>query len=1185
MLSLWRWFKKGRAAAPSADAPIPSPGPRPAAPAEVLGRLLAARPGVLSVTVSDDGRVMEASPAFCQQLARPLPHLFGQPLSTLLYPDDAAVSAGTLPTGRPLCFLRPDGAEIWLSAESAPATHAGLSVTVYLFQPVDPALGTPPGLDTLAQIAQRLPQVFYLYDLSAQRISYLNDRLAELLGYPAGWAEGHEDVLRELVHPDDASVLATQRKRVAGLRDGETLETLYRLRHADGRYRWFHAHEGVFSRLPEGTCRELVGTAEDITEKLAGEARIGELEQSSRAGEQRLQLALAAGFMGAWEWDLASDKIVWESHCRAVFGLDLPGYHRASRAFMRLVHPADRRSARDTFMEKLGSCASAYRDEFRIRRPDGQVRWIATHALIVRHLDGQVLRVVGITQDITERRKLDETLWQSESRYRGFAESVPQLLWATDAAGQADDFNRRWFEYTGLEPCASYGSGWLSVVHPEDLTEVRAAWCRAVQADAAYEQPCRLRHHDGSYRWHLAHALPVYDAHGRIARWFGSFTDIDEQKRLAEALQDNEYRLLATLDGAQLGTWTYNPDTESFFADVHAKLMHGFAAHALLASPLDIRERIHPDDLPRLEGRAAQAFASRSEVRYEYRVRLDNGELRWISAVGQYAPRRQCFFGIVQDITDTRRLQDFLAENLALLDTLLENAPEGVAFVDRDFRYVRCNLVAAGLTGRDPDEIIGKTVADVTPHLWPQLEPVFRAALETGQPQTGLEVAAPPIRPGDAVRTLQGSYYPVFTAGSEVPIGVGMMIGDITARKRAEEELLHAKRQAEEANTAKDHFLAVLSHELRTPLTPVLLASQLMEKYPDLPRPLADKVAMIRRNVGLEIKLIDDLLDLTHLTRGSLDVRRVSANLHDIIRHAAEICAPELTAKHQTLVLGLEAGEAGVMGDAARLQQVLWNLLKNSIKFTPEHGRIMVDTFNRDGCIVVEVRDTGLGIDPHVLPRVFDAFEQGGSGIARQYGGLGLGLAISRALTELHDGTLTVHSDGTGKGATFTLTLPLEAAPLRHSAGRHDGPSHGPMVDALRILMVEDHADSAEMLALVLRLRGWQVDVAATASEGLALAQQQPYDVLVSDLGLPDESGLVLVARLRSIQPDLVAVALSGYGKAADIEDSRKAGFALHLTKPVRGEDVERSIEWLVAEAAAGKPVTIEAVGQAADAA
>lgn len=245
----------------------------------------------------------------------------------------------------------------------------------------------------------------------------------------------------------------------------------------------------------------------------------------------------------------------------------------------------------------------------------------------------------------------------------------------------------------------------------------------------------------------------------------------------------------------------------------------------------------------------------------------------------------------------------------------------------------------------------------------------------------------------------------------------------------------------------------------------------------------------------------------------------------------------------------------------------------------------MVDTFNTMAASWWRCA-TGLGIDPHVLPRVFDAFEQGGSGIARQYGGLGLGLAISRALTELHDGTLTVHSDGTGKGATFTLTLPLEAraaAPQRLVATTD--PATVRWWRPCASLMVEDHADGAEMLALVLRLRGWQVDVAATASEGLALAQQQPYDVLVSDLGLPDESGLVLVARLRSIQPELVAVALSGYGKAADIEDSRKAGFALHLTKPVRGEDVERLHRVAGGQAAAGKPVTIEAVGQAADAA
>ena len=406
----------------------------------------------------------------------------------------------------------------------------------------------------------------------------------------------------------------------------------------------------------------------------------------------------------------------------------------------------------------------------------------------------------------------------------------------------------------------------------------------------------------------------------------------------------------------------------------------------------------------------------------------------------------------------------------------------------------------------------------------------------------------------------------VFTARDEkVILGVAAQAAaamDVARSYQAEQQ---ARAAAEQANKAKDLFLAALSHELRTPLTPVLAILSSLRENTALPPALAEDLETVRRNIELEARLIDDLLDLTRITRGKLELRCERVRLHRMIEDATNACLPELQAKHLNLVRDFASEKATIVADSARITQILWNLLKNAIKFTPEGGTITIRSRTKpaDGIATVEVEDTGIGIGPAQLDRVFDAFEQGNRQITRQFGGIGLGLAISQAIAESHQGTLSVLSEGEGRGSTFRLTLPFACCdeneiattvtpnPVQSSTVPASGE---PLRRPLRILLVEDHADTAAVLARLLHRMGHDILAAGDVATALALAKKEisnaPIDVVMSDLGLPDGSGLDLMRQL-SADYGLRGIALSGFGMDSDLEESITAGFWRHLVKPI----------------------------------
>jgi two-component system CheB/CheR fusion protein len=387
------------------------------------------------------------------------------------------------------------------------------------------------------------------------------------------------------------------------------------------------------------------------------------------------------------------------------------------------------------------------------------------------------------------------------------------------------------------------------------------------------------------------------------------------------------------------------------------------------------------------------------------------------------------------------------------------------------------------------------------------------------------------------------------------------------ALKAARDSAEQAKAAAEQANRAKDHFLAVLSHELRTPLTPVVMGLSMLQDRPDLDPTIRETLEMVRRNVELEARLIDDLLDVSRIARGKIELSRSAVELCTIIRRAVEVCKPDIEARG--LHFGVDLGAAApywVEADASRLQQVFWNLLKNAIKFTPQGGCVGIRCRPSGKCVVAEVNDSGIGIEPEALSRIFNAFEQAERSITRQFGGLGLGLAISRTLVEMHGGQIEAYSEGQGKGATFRVRLPLTASPVPREGTAPAAPAQR-VVRSLRILLVEDHGVTAKLMRMVLTSDGHSVEAAGDIATALELAGRHAFNLLLSDLGLPDGSGHDLMRQLRERGHTFPGIALSGYGQEEDIRRSREAGFAAHLTKPASREAVIQAVASVTGEA------------------
>ena len=517
-------------------------------------------------------------------------------------------------------------------------------------------------------------------------------------------------------------------------------------------------------------------------------------------------------------------------------------------------------------------------------------------------------------------------------------------------------------------------------------------------------------------------------------------------------------------------------------------------------------------------------------------------------------------------LADVRQKGEEIALQKDLLKATLTSIGDCVIVTDAEGRITFMNVIAEMLTGWDSDQAVGSPV-----------EEVFRIINE--ETRAGVESPVARVLREGIIVGLANHTLLIRKDGSEVPIddsgapirdtdgnirGAILVFRDFSSHKQAERVLRDARDTAETANAAKDHFLAMLSHELRTPLSPVLSTLNLWETSEDIPAAMKPDVQMLRRSVELEARIIDDLLDLTRIAKGMLTFTMEAVDVHEIIQFLVEMCHSEFQGKHLGLSVDLGALQPCVRTDAGRLQQILWNVIRNAAKFTKNGGEVRIATRNDDhGNVVITVVDNGIGMAEEMMGRLFKPFEQGEKAISRRLGGLGLGLAISSQLARQLGGSVTATSEGLGKGSTFTITFPgTTEIPLARADRtiERSGTAAG-----TSILLIEDHADTALALARLLGKQGYAVRTAGSVATALEAIAAQKADLIICDIGLPDGTGFELLRKVRETT-STPAIALSGFGMEEDVAQSKLSGFDRHLTKPVNLQILEATIRTLLAE-------------------
>jgi PAS domain S-box-containing protein len=505
-------------------------------------------------------------------------------------------------------------------------------------------------------------------------------------------------------------------------------------------------------------------------------------------------------------------------------------------------------------------------------------------------------------------------------------------------------------------------------------------------------------------------------------------------------------------------------------------------------------------------------------------------------------------------------------DEMAYLAAIVESSDDAIISKDLNGIVRSCNAAAERMFGYSAAELVGQPIRVIIPADRQAEEDDIIGRIRRGERVHHFQTVRR-AKDGHLV-DVSLTVSPVRDRSGNV-VGASKIARDITDQKRAvaeRERLLEAERAAraesERASRVKDDFVAMVSHELRTPLNAILGWTQLMTRARNDQALVARGLDVVARNTRLQAQLISDLLDISRIVAGKLQLDTRSVDLRSIVAQAVETIDGDARAKGVEIVQALDdAGTALVAGDAARLQQIVWNLLANAVKFTPSGGRVVVSLRFTGPAASIEVTDNGAGIRPDVLPYIFDRFHQADVSITRRFGGLGLGLAIVKHLVDLHGGDVQATSDGEGAGATFTVTLPTVGEVPGQERRRNRTDREDPVVelDAIRLLVVEDEADTLEFLRQLLTTHGATVLTAASAPEALSLVREGKPDLLISDIGLPEIDGYDLIQRVRrepSPARDIPAIALTAYARIEDRTRALRAGYQAHLAKPVEPSEL-----------------------------
>jgi PAS domain S-box-containing protein len=754
------------------------------------------------------------------------------------------------------------------------------------------------------------------------------------------------------------------------------------------------------------------------------------------------------------------------------------------------------------------------------------------------------------------RRALDAERVQ-RVRLRTTLASIADAVITADADGRVTGLNRTAEQLTGWATAEACGRPLGEVFRLVDeatsrTDEMPVAEVVGNGAVLRSVASVMLVSRDGRSRPVEHSTAPIQDEGGRIIGMVLVFRDVTERCRAEQTVRENEERFRQLAEHITDVFWVAEPHRRKvIYVSPAYEAVWGRTCRSLYEDLGSFLEGVHRDDRERVRA-AVEGLARGRSIAEEYRVVRPDGTERWVWDRGfpirDDEGRMVRVAGIAQDITGRKHADAALRQSEQRFARFMQHLP-GLAWIKgSQGQYVYANDAAARAFGLPGEQLYGRTDEEVFP---PETAAAFREhdrrALETG---TGIRVVETLEHEDGTVHHSLVSKFPIPSPdGGEVLVG-GMAI-DITDRLEMEASLREADRR-------KDEFLALLAHELRNPLAPIASALHLMKGQGGGPE-MEEERAMAERQVQCMARLIDDLMDVSRISRGKVVLRRELVDLGEIVARSAEAARPLMTERCHELTVSLPEEPILLDGDPTRLEQVLANLLSNAAKYTDPGGRIRLTAGREDGRGVVRVGDTGIGIEPSVLPEVFGLFVQVERRLDRARGGLGIGLSLVKSLVEMHGGSVTAHSEGPGRGSEFVVRLPaLDAVPdggVWLPRGDHSRPGGG--IPGRRILVVDDNVNAADSLGRLLsRFWGQEVRVAYDGPAALEVARSFRPEVVLLDIGLPGMDGCEVARRLRGEQglADALLVAVTGWGQESDREMSRAAGFDHHLVKPVELE-------------------------------
>lgn len=773
---------------------------------------------------------------------------------------------------------------------------------------------------------------------------------------------------------------------------------------------------------------------------------------------------------------------------------------------------------------------------------------------------GTIQAVAGSTRDITDRKRTEEALRASEKRYRALVNATSDVVYRLSADwSEMYPLDGRDFLISTSEPMR----GWMaqnlpSFEHPRTIEAIN----KAIANKSTFELEHQVNRVDGTLGWTFSRAIPILDDEGHILEWFGTASDVTRRKRAEEELRDIRSRMEAALDAGAIGTWSWDIPADRFYGDASVARIFCVSQADIAGGSLSrLIASIHPEDWPQVNTLINQAINNGEHYEASYRVLQTDGSWRWVTARGKVERDAEGqavrFPGVVIDITDWKRAERDLARlteeserRKRLYETFLSSSPDLAYVFDLEHRFIYANDMLLRMWGKTWDEAIGKTCLELGYEPWHAAmhDREIEKVRTSGQPIRG-EV---PFHGTFGRRIYDYIFVPVLGRDGEVEAIAGTT-RDVTERKESEEALRDADRR-------KDDFLALLAHELRNPLAPIRNGLQVMRLAQDNPLTVAAARDMMERQLTHMVRLIDDLLDVSRITRNKMELRRARVTLADVVGNSVEASIPIIQECGHELTVQLPPETIGLEADLTRLAQVFSNMLSNSAKYTPPGGKIWLVAERSGAEIAVSVRDTGIGIPAQSLSTIFDMFSQVDRSFERSKGGLGIGLALVKGLVEMHGGTVGVQSVE-GNGTTFTVRLPISDPVTPTKGGAEvDLEKRGPQ---RRMLVVDDNRDGAESMAMMLRLLGNDVTTAHDGLEAVAAADAFRPDVVLMDIGLPRLDGLEATRRIRE-QPwgrQMTIVALTGWGQDNDRQQSKQAGCDGHLVKPVDLADLEQFLD------------------------